>query len=112
MNFKTFAIKGEGRGRRLGFPTINLDFKNLEMDYGVYTAEAIIGGKKYLGIVHFGPKLTFSNEISLELFAQAQIKNIFEKEIELIIKKKIRSIIKFSDEEELKKQIKNDLKYI
>lgn len=108
--FETCAIKGEGRGKKIGLPTINLNFKDLKIDYGVYLAEVKIDTEKYSGIVHYGPKKTFSNEISLELFLKNKIKNVFEKKISLKFLKKIRDIIKFSGSGDLKKQIKEDLK--
>ena len=51
------VIKGDGYGRKLGFPTVNLetDTKEILKD-GVYAGTAFLDGKKYrAGVVVGGP---------------------------------------------------------
>ena len=109
IEFLAKVIKGAGRGRRIGIPTINLSKVDLDIDYGVYLVKAIISGKNYNGLLHFGPKETFSEFPSLELLINEQISGIIEKEIKIKIIKKIREIRKFSNEFELKEQIAQDM---
>jgi len=110
--FTTKAIDGVGRGRRIGLPTINLDKVDLDMDYGVYLVEASINSKKYKGLLHFGPKATFSEAPSLELFIKELVSDISNKNIKIKTIKKIREIKKFASSEDLKKQVNKDLKII
>ena len=107
--FKAKVITGKGRGRRIGFPTANLDKTDLDIDCGVYLAEARIEKKLYKGLLHFGPKKTFNGGVSLELFIKDFNFDIYGKNVKIKIIKKIREIKKFANAEWLKKQIKKDL---
>lgn len=109
MQFTAKVITGKGMGKRLGFPTANLDKKNLNINHGVYLVEAEIEKKIYKGLLHFGPKKTFNEGVSLELFIKDFNFNIYDKNVKIKIIKKIREVKKFSNAEELKKQIKKDL---
>lgn len=57
------VIKGKGRGRRLGFPTINLRFSSSKilklLKYGVYSCQVKIDNQIYQGLLHYGPRPTF-----------------------------------------------------
>ena len=110
MQFIAKVITGKGRGRRLGFPTANLDKKNLNINHGVYLADVEISGKMYKGLLHFGLKKTFCEDISLELFIKNFNFNIYGKNVKIKIIRKIREVKKFASAEDLKKQIKKDLK--
>ncbi|MCK4744921.1 riboflavin kinase [Candidatus Parcubacteria bacterium] len=110
FSFDAKAVKGEGIGKKIGFPTINLDKIRLKIDYGVYLVEAEIDNKRYKGLLHFGPKKTFANNISLELLLKNFISDISSKQIKIAIIKKIRDIKKFANIKDLQNQIKQDLK--
>lgn len=110
FSFSAKIIKGEGIGKKIGFPTINLDKISLKIDYGVYLVEAEIDNKKYKGLLHFGPKKTFNNNISLELLIKNFISDINSKQIKIAIIKKIRDVKKFANIKDLQDQIKQDLK--
>ena len=77
FSFNAKIIKGDGIGRKIGFPTINLDTVGLKIDCGVYLVKAEISDRIYNGLLHFGPKKTFTNDVSLELL----IKNFIFKQI-------------------------------
>lgn len=110
MQFKAKVITGSGMGRKLGFPTANLDKIDLDIDYGVYLAEIAIDRKLYRGLLHFGPKKTFNNKVSLEAHIKNFDFNIYNKNVIIKIIKKIREVKKFNNADELKEQIKQDLK--
>ena len=57
--FKAKVIPGQGLGKRLGFPTANLDAIKLPIDYGVYLVKVTLGDKIMPGLMHWGPKKTF-----------------------------------------------------
>lgn len=68
------VVRGDGRGRDLGFPTANLEIddpdKILPLE-GIYAARATIGEEVHDGVVHLGPRPTFpgaSSTIELHLF--------------------------------------------
>jgi riboflavin kinase/FMN adenylyltransferase len=110
--FKAKVISGQGRGRRIGFPTINLDKLDLDLDYGVYLAKIIFKGRTYKGLLHFGPKKTFGEGISVEVYIKDFNLDIYGKSVKIITGRRIRSIKKFGSPEELMKQIKKDLQLL
>lgn len=70
--FTARTTRGHGRGKGLGFPTINMVLpENLssQMKQGVYAARAEVGGKKYGGALFYGKATTFNDtDIALEIF--------------------------------------------
>lgn len=110
--FSAKVIKGRGVGKRIGFPTANLDVGNMKLDYGVYLVKAKIRGKIIKGLMHRGEKKTFGREVSCEVYFDDFNKNIYGMDIEVEVIKKIRDVMKFDCADELKKQIQKDLKFI
>ena len=111
-SFKTRVIAGKGRGRKLGFPTANLDRTNLKIDYGVYLAEIKANGKWYKALLHFGQRKTFNEGVSLEVYIKDFNFDIYHQEVEVKVIKKIREVKRFKSAEELKEQIKRDFELI
>ncbi|PIR13830.1 EamA family transporter [Candidatus Falkowbacteria bacterium CG11_big_fil_rev_8_21_14_0_20_39_10] len=107
--FTAGVVNGRGRGKRIGFPTINLDKVDLDINYGIYLVEAALGGKVYRGLIHFGFKETYSESASLELLLKDLIPDVGREKIKIKIIKKLRDIKRFKNTEELKKQIEEDL---
>jgi len=110
--FRAKRIKGEGMGTKLGFPTINMDKVDIDISHGIYLVEARINNQSYFGLMHFGPKATFSDSIATELFLKEHIPTLDENDITISIKKKIRNIRKFNSVEDLQWQIKQDVKIL
>ncbi len=67
VTFTAKVVHGEGRGRKLGYPTANLDKTDLDIPHGVYAVEVNVKGKKYSGLMHFGFKEVFNEGASLEV---------------------------------------------
>lgn len=111
MHFSATVIKGEGRGKELGFPTANLDKTDLTLDYGVYLVKVGINGKKFDGLMHFGPKKTFNDNISAEVFVKDFSGDLYGVILEVEVIKKIREVIKFNSPEDLKRQLVKDAEY-
>src|SRR3989344_4632416 len=100
------VIKGDGYGRKLGFPTVNLrpdsNLKDLPGD-GVYAGNAILEGKKYRAGIVIGP------EDKIEAYMIGYKGDAYGREVVLEIEKFLRKYKKFDIEEELIAQIKEDL---
>lgn len=124
MKFESTQIKGKGRGKPIGFPTINLKIPyDFELKDGIYAAKVIIENKIFVGALHYGPVPTFSEqEKSLEVYLievtdddliSYGLENLFdEKIIKVEIIKYLRQVIKFESKEELVRQINNDVNLI
>jgi len=110
FEFSSKVSGGIGRGRRLGFPTINLDNDKIDINYGIYLVESEINGKIYKGLLHFGQKETFAEPASLELYLKETVLGIGDEIIKIKEIKKIREVKKFASAEELKEQMKVDLR--
>jgi hypothetical protein len=110
FKFMAKVSRGSGRGAALGFPTINLDKPDLDINYGIYLVESRINGKIYRGLLHFGQKETFNEPASLELYIKETIPDIKNQVIEIREIKRLRDVKKFPDAEKLKEQMKLDLR--
>ncbi|MFH1890935.1 MAG: EamA family transporter [Candidatus Kuenenbacteria bacterium] len=113
ISFKAKVIKGAGRGRQLGFLTANLDKPDLDMAHGVYVVEVEVRDVKHKGIMHFGFRETFGEQVSLEILIKDFLEDIYYgQEIRVEVINKIREVKKFKNIEELKTQVKGDLEKI
>ena len=106
------VIKGQMRGRKIGFPTCNLKINNyITPKLGVYAVS--VKTRKFIrkGIANIGYRPTFNGQnllLETNIFGIKQ--NLYNKMIEVNFKKFIRPEKKFINLEHLKKQIKVDVK--
>ena len=70
MKFTTLVIKGQGRGKILGFPTFNFKIPpQFIAKHGIYAGWVWIKSQKYPGAFHYGPIPVFSDPTPhLEVF--------------------------------------------
>ncbi len=114
MHFESTTVRGHGRGKGLGFPTINLvvplqGFS--EMLQGVYAARASVDGVKYSGALYYGPAPTFDqNEIALEIYLLDAPDFSIEKgaHVAVDVGQFIRPVMKFDTPELLVQQMQSD----
>ena len=105
------VIKGDKRGRKIGFPTCNVKI----LDYvipklGVYAVKVKTTKFVKKGIANIGYRPTFNGQnLLLEVNIFGINKNLYNKEINVDFIKFIRSEKKFKSLEQLKKQIKIDI---
>jgi len=106
------VIKGQRRGRKIGFPTCNLKLDNYVIPkIGVYAVQ--VKNKNFIknGIANVGYRPTFNGQnLLLETNIFGINKNLYNKVISISFKKFIRSEKKFRNLNYLKKQIKLDIK--
>lgn len=105
------VIKGEGRGKSLGFPTANLSLpkEKLLPPKGVYKAILKEGSKDIPCICYNGTKPTFSDLKSFEVHIPNDTKDLYGQTLKLLLTEKIRDEIKFNSKEALIAQIKKDI---
>jgi len=106
------VIKGQRRGRKIGFPTCNLKLSNYVVPkLGVYAVK--IKSKYFYrnGIANIGYRPTFNGQnLLLETNIFGINKNLYNKVISVNFKKFIRPEKKFRNLKHLKQQIKLDIK--
>ena len=108
---KGIVIKGEQRGRKIGFPTCNINLKEYVIPrLGVYSVKIKIGKKLKKGIANIGYRPTFSGKsILLEVNIFGINSNLYKRMIIVNFIKFIRKEKKFKNINELRSQIKTDL---
>lgn len=109
----SLVIKGDGRGRNLGFATANLELPRhqfLPKD-GVYATRAQVLGKAFASITNFGIRPTFhsSPSRSLEVHLLNTPGDIYDIELTLEFVAYLRAERRFNSGEELIDQINRDI---
>ena len=107
------VIRGDQLGRKLGFPTANLEVAGLILPpNGVYAVHARVAGREHRGALNLGLRPTLASptprlqcEVHLLDFAE----EIYGEELELTFATKLRDEQKFPDLAALQSQIHLDL---
>ena len=104
------VIGGNRLGRRLGFPTANIDMLQYpDIENGVYCSKVVVNGQAYVAMTNVGvrPSVDGSRRLlETHLFGFEGLLYGLELRVELY--EKIRDEKKFSSVEELRKQIEQD----
>lgn len=104
--FEGSVVHGQKEGRKLGFPTANVEFDG-EMEEGIYAGWANINGKKYkAGIMHR------KGTGILEAYILDFSGDLYDKKVELEIREKIRDLFDESNKEKWIEEIKEAVKKI
>ena len=107
------VVKGDGKGRKIGFPTANIDTKNLILPpNGVYASYTKFNGKTHKSLLNIGVRPTIikpNPSIQVEAHILKFNENIYDQVIDIELIDKLRNEIKFESIEELKKQISCDI---
>ena len=106
------VVKGQQRGRKIGFPTCNININDYVLPkLGVYSVNVQVNKIKRKGIANVGFRPTFKeNKLLLEVNIFNFKSNLYNKKIKVSFIKFIRSEKKFKNVNDLKKQIKTDIK--
>ena len=105
------VVSGAGRGRKLGIPTINVDPSCApeELSQGIYACFAVVGDKKYMGAMHYGPRPVFHDSFSLEVHIIDAVLETVPETIDLSIVSYIRDVQDFPTTEALLARIEKDI---
>jgi len=106
-------LEGDKLGRRLGFPTANLDPAGLAVPpSGVYAIHAIVRGQRYRAVLNIGTRPTLG-DANPPLRIEAHLLNftgeLYGEEMELVFGEKLRDEQKFPSLDDLKAQIARDI---
>jgi riboflavin kinase/FMN adenylyltransferase len=107
------VIKGVSVGKKLGFPTANINpHHEVVPPPGVYATEIIYDGEKLKGLCYIGTRPTFKGQekTHIEVHIFNFKKNIYGKYLEIQFIEKIREEKKFDSPRKLAQQIKKDMK--
>jgi len=106
------VVRGDGRGRGLGFPTANLqiaDPDKLLPLQGIYAVRGVLRDGYHDGVLHLGPRPTFAGSApTVELHLFDFDRAIYGEEVRVDFHARIRDIQPFRGVEELVEAIRQD----
>ncbi len=112
-NIDGVVAKGVGRGKKIGFPTINLSIGDdmIKPKFGVYFAKVTHDNNYFYGLVNIGVRPTFGafEKPILEMHILDFSGNLYNCAVKIELLKFLRPEKKFDNVEELKKQIYSDI---
>ena len=108
------VIGGNHIGNTIGFPTVNITYKTLAPQNGVYASLVSFKNKKYKGMTNIGknPTVSDNNGLKTETHIMGFLKDIYGETVKIEFLKKIRDEKKFASLDELKHQLEFDAKLI
>ena len=111
--FEGTVVKGDGRGRQLGFPTANVapqSPKKIIPKNGVYFVGVRLGEKQYPGMANIGVRPTFEGQQKqmIEVHLLNYEGDLYGKEVGVHFLKRLRDEQKFSGPEALVAQLHKD----
>ena len=109
------VIKGEKRGKSLGFATSNLDVgpEMVDIKPGVYACRAIVKGKTYSAVTNIGYRPTFGEDLEaprIEAHILDFSGDLYGDRVDLVFIDRLRDEMKFSQVSDLVEQIHTDVK--
>lgn len=108
------VVRGDGRGRKLGFPTANLDVAGeLRPGRGVYGGAVEIDGRMHAAAVNVGARPTFhpgATEDTVEVHVVGWSGDLTGRKLEVFLFGRIRDERKFDGADALKAQIAADVR--
>ncbi len=111
FSYSGVVVRGDARGRTIGFPTANVRFEpKLILPLGVYAVEFEVGSERWSAVANLGVRPTVSSlgGVSLEVHVLDRHVDLYEARVRVHFVEKIREERKFSGMEELKTQIAQD----
>ncbi len=106
------VVKGNALGRKLGFPTANIQLPNefkLIAANGVYACRALIEGRVYKGMSNIGVRPTIDHgDLTIEINIFDFDKDIYDESITIYFVDRLRDEKKFESLDALKQQLVKD----
>jgi len=107
------VVRGDGRGRELGFPTANLrvgEREKLIPPEGIYAVRAQLRGGAFTGALHLGPRPTFKGSApTIELHLLDFDRDIYGEVLRVDFIRHLREIRPFATVEGLVDQMREDV---
>lgn len=106
------VVRGEGRGRALGFPTINVevaDRRKLLPPDGVYAVRVEWSGGRSGAMMHMGPRPTFGDTRStMEAHLFDDTSDLYGRQVKVTWVRRLRDVQAFPDAGTLRAQLTTD----
>ena len=107
------VIHGAKLGRRMGFPTANMEVVGVDVENGVYLSSVGIDGREWKAMSNVGVRPSVDGTCSLlETHIFDFEGDLYGKVLQVKLLRKIRDERKFASVEELKQQLEHDFELI
>lgn len=109
------VLEGDRIGRKLGFPTANLEVTHLILPpHGVYAGRTEVDGKMYRAALNIGvrPTVASAPQLRVEAHLLDFDGELYGKELEVEVGDKLRDEKKFNSPDELREQIRRDVEAV
>lgn len=112
--YRGLVVRGNGRGKKLGFATANVHTESkLRVKEGVYATRVFYKGKLFESVTNVGRQPTFNKKDDVPVVVETHIlgfdQDIYGEMIEVRIVQRIRDEVRFSGVEALVEQIQCDV---
>jgi len=110
------VIHGAGRGRKISFPTANVDYpiQKATPTHGIYACWAVLGNEKFMAATNIGFNPTFTPERttpSLEAYLLDFDRDIYDQYLKLEFIARLREEIRYTSIDALISQIQDDVNH-
>lgn len=111
LSFSASPIRGSGRGKALGAPTINVDLNDVpaSLKEGIYACRAILGHQTLDAVLHYGPRPVFQDIPSCEIHVLDAVVADVPPQVNIDIVGRLRDVRDFPDAAALMTQIEQDI---
>jgi riboflavin kinase / FMN adenylyltransferase len=106
------VVHGEGRGRKIGYPTANINVWEAQVipDNGIYAGWAYLNGERFMAATNVGVRPTFDgSNITVEPYLLDFDRDIYGQTLEVTFEKRLRPEARFSNLPGLIAQIGRDV---
>ena len=112
-SFRAVVVRGDGRGRSLGFPTANLEVLGegkLIPPPGIYAVRGLVEGRSLPGALHIGPRPTFrGSPPATELHLIDFQGELYGQEVRVDFHHRLRAVLPFESVDALIRQMRLDV---
>jgi len=112
-SLRAVVVRGDGRGRHLGFPTANLRVSNTEKlvpPAGIYAVRGVLRSGTRPGALHLGPRPTFQGSPpTIELHLMDFEGDLYGEDVRVDFVQRLREVRPFSSVAALVEQMKEDV---
>ncbi len=107
------VVRGDGRGRTIGYPTANLRVhgdRKLVPRVGVYAVRVELGGEELAGMLNVGRRPTFETDgaLSVEVHLFDMDRDLYGDTLRIAFTARIRDEVRFDGPEALVAQLRHD----
>lgn len=112
-SLRGLVVRGDGRGRQLGFPTANLRVSSTEKLVpapGIYAVRGVLRRGTFPGALHVGPRPTFRGSApSIELHLMDFEGDLYGEDVRVDFIRRLREVRPFDSAEALVAQMRDDV---